>query len=215
MSAVDACILETWVKGWSMAREVPPPEPFGDGFRTEVGWPGIKTRYVFPACTPMVRELAATIDAPHIFLKVCAPVEEVAAILPAAWKLEAPAFMMSCPHGMHPAKHHLLPQYHVDVNKHAAVPLVRILTARGEEAAVGRVALVDGYAIYDRIETHPDHRRRGLGSVIMKTLEAVAKGRGARKGLLVATAQGRELYHSLGWEYIAPYTTAVIPETEI
>lgn len=102
--------------------------------------------------------------------------------------------------------------YILDVNDDTPVPIVRVLTSEHMEAAIGRVVFVGHFAIYDRIETHPHHRRNGLASIVMKTLEALAINRGIRKGILVATTEGKVLYEKLGWSVYTPYMTAVIPE---
>jgi predicted GNAT family acetyltransferase len=69
-----------------------------------------------------------------------------------------------------------------------------------EQAASGQLAVTDGDAVFDRIETASAHRRRGLGSVVMGTLVGQAVARGARHGVLVASVAGQALYASLGWE---------------
>lgn len=66
-------------------------------------------------------------------------------------------------------------------------------------AARGRVAVVDTYAILDRIYTSPDYRRKGLGTFVTRALIAIALEEDVEEGLLVATADGQELYEFLGW----------------
>ncbi len=44
----------------------------------------------------------------------------------------------------------------------------------------------------------------------MKTIAATAALRGARTGVLVATAQGQALYETLGWRLHTPVTAAVL-----
>ncbi|MFJ4906032.1 GNAT family N-acetyltransferase [Streptomyces sp. NPDC093249] len=61
----------------------------------------------------------------------------------------------------------------------------------------------------DRIETDPAHRRRGLGSNVMLTLEAAAAQAGAGTGVLAATVDGLALYDSLGWRHRGPLTGIV------
>ena len=73
----------------------------------------------------------------------------------------------------------------------------------GTPAARGSVAIVEGNAVYDRIVTEPGFRRRGLGSYVMRALTAVAMEHDVDAGLLVATADGLELYRYLGWENLA------------
>lgn len=64
------------------------------------------------------------------------------------------------------------------------------------EAALG---IDDGWATFDAVETAPSHRRRGLGRHVVSTLVAHAHQRGARQAVLAASADGRDLYESLGW----------------
>ncbi|QFZ19757.1 GNAT family N-acetyltransferase [Saccharothrix syringae] len=79
----------------------------------------------------------------------------------------------------------------------------RVVTAEvwhgADLAARGNVAVVDGDAVADRVETRADHRRRGLGGVVVGALAAEAAARGATTGLLVASTAGERLYASLGW----------------
>ena len=65
-------------------------------------------------------------------------------------------------------------------------------------AASGHVSAVDGFAIFDRIITGPDFRRRGLGTLIMRAL-SLAQEHDVEEGLLIASVDGQELYASLGW----------------
>ena len=78
-----------------------------------------------------------------------------------------------------------------------------LVTLDGEPAALGHVAVVDGYAVYDQIATEPDFRRRGLGSYVMRALTAVALEHDAETGLLISPETGLELYRYLGWENLA------------
>lgn len=78
-----------------------------------------------------------------------------------------------------------------------------IVTANGEPAARGTVAVVDNQAVYDRIVTEPAFRRRGLGSYVMRALTALALEHDVDSGLLVTTPEGLELYRYLGWENLA------------
>ena len=81
----------------------------------------------------------------------------------------------------------------------------------GSVAASGHLALDERFAIYDRIVTDPAHQRRGLGRAVMHALQALARAHGRHANVLVATAEGRALYESLGWRLHAPWATAVIP----
>ena len=66
-------------------------------------------------------------------------------------------------------------------------------------AASGHVSAVEGYAIFDRIITGADFRRRGLGTLIMRALASLAQEHFVDEGLLIASVDGQKLYASLGW----------------
>ena len=67
-------------------------------------------------------------------------------------------------------------------------------------AAEGTMGILDEVAAFDAVETTPAFQRRGLGRHVMATLTAYALESGARRGVLAASAQGRRLYESLGWD---------------
>ncbi|GFZ85945.1 GNAT family N-acetyltransferase [Nesterenkonia alkaliphila] len=69
-------------------------------------------------------------------------------------------------------------------------------------AARGRMAVVDDYVILDRIYTSPDYRRQGLGTFVTRALLAIAHEHDVSWGLLVANADGQELYEYLGWTHL-------------
>ncbi|MBO1267619.1 GNAT family N-acetyltransferase [Arthrobacter cavernae] len=71
----------------------------------------------------------------------------------------------------------------------------------GEQvAASGRVYVVKGTAVFDKIVTEPAFQRRGLGSFIMKALAAQAFEHDVQNGLLLASLDGQKLYSHLGWK---------------
>jgi GNAT superfamily N-acetyltransferase len=76
----------------------------------------------------------------------------------------------------------------------------------GAVAARGRVAAVNGYAVFDRIWTSPDFRRKGLGSLVMRYLASLALEHDVQEGLLVASSDGQALYGHLGWTELADVT---------
>jgi GNAT superfamily N-acetyltransferase len=87
--------------------------------------------------------------------------------------------------------------------------LLKVEVRRGDDlAASGQASIVDGYTVPDRIETRPDHRRRGLGTVVMGTLITEAARLGAHTGILVASPEGQALYHALGWTTVATVVIA-------
>lgn len=80
---------------------------------------------------------------------------------------------------------------------------VTVVTDDGELAASGHVAVADGFAVFDRIVTEPNFRRRGLGSFVMRALTAAVSEHGADQGLLIASIDGQHLYHHLGWSDVS------------
>lgn len=207
---INPDILAAWVKGWALARQVSTPVAEGDGYKIHVGWPDQWVRYVFPTLSGSYLHIANTVTEPNIYLKVCAPPDDVRKLLPARWVIQPVGYFMVCGQPMINDGVVLHGGYTLEVFKDRPVPVVQIVTGNGELAAIGRVVFADDYAIYDRIETRPAHRRKGLASMVMYALQEMASGKGITKGLLVATAEGRMLYEKLGWQLCSLYTTAVI-----
>lgn len=208
----DPAIVGTWVKGWALTRQVAAPVFENGGYRIEVGLPDQKRRHVFAAYSDQVRQQAETISEPFVFLKVCAPPELVRPHLPAHWRIEAPGYMMLLSGEMSGGSAGLADGYSFSSQElDAGVTLLNILDSAGEVAATGRIAFPGELAVYDRIRTHDNHRRRGLGRAIMKQLERFSHEYGFRHAALVATPDGRALYETLGWKLHSLYTTALIP----
>lgn len=206
----DPEIVASWIRGWTLARETPPPVEDHGGFRVDVGWPDQRTRYVFAQITPAMQELAATITEPWVFPKACASLAAMRAALPGRWEIQRPGFMMEC-RGVMAGEATMPEGFSVDAVERQSINIVQMRDRDGELAAIGRVVRVKDFAIYDRIETSAQYRRRGLASAVMKKLESLAMDQGARRGILVATPDGRLLYQNLGWKLHSPYTTATIP----
>ncbi len=204
-----ATMVEAWAKGWAIARGVALPVRDHEGFRIDPGWPEQLRRYVFADINEGFKSLAREISEPWIFLKVCAAPERVKEWLPPPWMIESPRFMMSCFKPMHRLPISLPAGYTLHVEKGPAVSIVTVIHDKAV-VAIGRVVVVGAYVIYDRIETMPEHRRKGLATLVMLELETIALAQGGTKGVLVATAEGKKLYEALGWETYTEYTTAVI-----
>jgi len=83
-----------------------------------------------------------------------------------------------------------------------------VVTFAGEEAAGGLIVVVGEDAVPHRIRTSPEHRRRGLGSVVMGVLAREAVTAGAVDGLLFASEDGLHLYRKLGWTTISDVVIA-------
>ncbi|MEU3538682.1 GNAT family N-acetyltransferase [Streptomyces paromomycinus] len=216
-------LVRIWVHGWTRCRGTAAPVATRGGFHVEIGRPGQPGRYVFPTADPdVLRSLTASITAPNLWVKVCAPRAVIAPVLPSGWEFDEPQFLMSvtlaAPDGSPARRPHAPAGYTVEtVNKDGdGIIDCRVLhTATGDLAARGRAAVTDACTppavIYDMINTSAEHRRRGLGGLVMNTLSAHAAELGAAHGILVASPEGRALYRSLGWRLHAPVTAARIP----
>ncbi len=207
-------IFSSWARGWAITREVMPPVPHADGLHIHVGSPRQAGRYVFPQASPALRELGVSIAQPWVFLKACATSDELRALLPAQWVMQDDHFMMTCGDVPFAGGGAVAPGYTLQVEDDAVRTRqahVQVHAGDGSLAAAGHLALDERFAIYDRIVTEPAHQRRGLGRAVMHALQAVARAHGRHANVLVASAQGRALYESLGWRLHAPWATAVIP----
>lgn len=58
----------------------------------------------------------------------------------------------------------------------------------------------DGYV--NRLFTHPDYVRKGIGSALLKTAENWAKKRGLRRMRLAASKTGYEFYKKMGYNIV-------------
>lgn len=208
---VSSVIIESWLKGWSLSREVPLPVEFKSGFKVDVGDEKQKIRYVFPKLNDDFIELSDSIDEPWVFLKVCASVDEINRNIPEKWTIEPQGFLMTCFRSMDFLDVSLQQDYHLEFEHYHSTFVVKIVTQSGELASTGRVALIDDFAVYDRIVTESHHQRKGLGTFLMKELEKISLSKGISKKVLVATEEGKLLYQSLGWELYSLYTSIVIP----
>lgn len=205
-------IIEKWLKGWSLSRKLPLPVPYRSGFTVDVNAPMQKKRYLFSESNDDFLQLAESIDEPWVFLKVSSAFETFKDKIPPKWEVQGDQYMMSCFHPMTVVQYSLPGDYRIEYDHYNSTHVIRIITKdRGEQAAIGRVAIVDDLAVYDQIITEQDHRRMGLASFLMKELEKIALSKGAPNNFLVATVEGRSLYESLGWEIYSAYTSIMIP----
>ncbi|MFE1578128.1 GNAT family N-acetyltransferase [Streptomyces fradiae] len=208
----NADITAAWVRGWAVSRGTPPPAEEPWGYRIEVGR-GV-LRHVLPEPDePTVRFLCKSVTRPYSWLKVLAEPEDVAGWITPGWVIpDDPGFMMTtrlAPGGPGAPAPAPAAGYAVHSELHEGVHLVRVLAGDGSLAARGQVAPTGRTAVFDQIETYEAHQRRGLGSMVMRLLHAAAAGAGATTGVLAATAEGRALYTSLGWQHHGPLTGVV------
>jgi GNAT superfamily N-acetyltransferase len=209
-NSVSPDIVEKWLKGWSLSRELPLPVKFKSGFKVDVGFEKQKTRYVFPELNNDFIQLSKNLDEPWVFLKVCSLPSQIKLAVSDKWIIQPQGFMMSCFHPMTIANVTLHNDYKLKLTTYNSTFVIEILTQKDELASIGRVVLVDDLAVYDRILTDDKHRRKGLATFLMKELEKIALSKGIFKNFLVSTEEGKTLYQSLGWELYSMYTSIVI-----
>lgn len=196
-----------WVLGWALSRGTEPPVEQAEGFRIDVGLPHHVARYVLldadePAVEAAVRKVAGSVTVPNTWLKAFVSPELVASWLPPGWTSGPPTFLMATQ--LCPSEVRAPDGYALTAETRAGVTFVRVLATDGAVAARGQIAVTGESAVVDQVETDPAHQRRGLGSLVMRTLANGAVARGASTGVLGASTEGRALYEALGWKVHAP-----------
>jgi GNAT superfamily N-acetyltransferase len=205
---VDPDLLWRWLAARSIAHGLPLPVPDHGGMRVDTMLAHETRRHVFAGPCDGLRALAASVRAPRVFLKMCGTGEALLALAPPGWALQPPAYLMiqadagDTPHAPGAG-------YRIEAMRQGLVTSVRIRAPDGTVAASGHAAEYRGVFVFDRIATHAAHRRRGLGRALMAALGA--RQQSAARRVLVATAEGRALYETLGWRVVSPYATIVIP----
>lgn len=203
-------IIFNWLNAWSISRGLPLPTIYKSGFKVDVGSLNQKVRYVFPELSEDFVQLATEIDEPWIFLKFCGASDSIINKIPPRWKIQSQGFMMCCFEKMKEIKAELNNDYILNIDFSNSGYLAQILSIEGEIVSEARLILVNDLAIYDRVITNENHKRKGLASILMKELEIIAISNGVHKNFLVATEQGKPLYEKLGWKLYSLFTSVVI-----
>ena len=206
----DPALIARWAEAWAISRDATPPVPRSGGLYIHVGQPEQIGRYIFAALDrESIRDLAARIDRPLLYLKVCAPADAVRPLLAPDWEIATPGYMMTAPVAAMLDRPPALPEgYVVYMAREGAVTFATITDPAGEEAARGRVIAMGDLVVFDRIRTAEAHHRRGFATAIIRALAAEADTLGIRDAMLCATPPGRALYETLGWSLHSDYTTA-------
>ncbi|MEE1825156.1 GNAT family N-acetyltransferase [Streptomyces sp. BE20] len=191
-------LVRMWIEGWIVSRGASDPVDEPWGWTVDVGQRAQVSRHVLPEPTEAdVRKIVAGTSAPGTWLKLFADDDTVRPWLGPGWQFDVPGFLMTVPLA---AERPTVPAgYTLTSWSRGGVVRVLVRTADGHFAARGQIACTGATAVADQIETAPEHRRRGLGGLVMRTLQDAARRSGAGTGLLVATPDGRALYASLGW----------------
>jgi GNAT superfamily N-acetyltransferase len=206
---MDTHLLSAWLSARSIARGLPLPVLDHGGWRVDTGLPDELRRHVFARPDQAISTLASTISSPHILLKLCGTGEQLLQLLPPRWQLLENRFFMT--HERALAVPGLPAGYRLDVVTADAITEAHIRAEAGSIAASGHAVEYGGVFVFDRIATEPAHRRRGLGRAIMAAL-AARQASGSVRRVLVATEDGLELYKSLDWCVLSPYSTAAMAD---
>jgi GNAT superfamily N-acetyltransferase len=209
-------LIVSWQRGWSVARALPTADDVGPGLRVRCLQSGRAVEYVALRSDPAaLRALAARVAAEDEVTWLTVPTSDpsaAAATLTAAGLvlLRRSELMMTTDLGGHPQPPPP-PGYRLETVADAAVLTVTVLDPAGDVGARGTMGLTGPDAVADQIETMPAHRRRGLASALMGALAAAAVDAGARRGILIASEEGRPLYAKLGWRPVADALIATTP----
>ena len=194
-----------WVRGWVVSRGTQGARRTPWGLRVEVGRPRHMARYVMlETREALVRDLVGRARTPGLWLKVFEEPEVVEPWLSRDWTRDAPGWLMAV--DLAGARVAAPEGYDIETVRTGDVVCVLIQAADGTLAARGQAGLAGEVAVVDQVSTEPAHQRRGLGSVVLRTLANQALDAGAQTGILSATVEGRALYESLGWKSYAPLT---------
>ncbi len=206
----DPVLIARWVEAWAISRGAAMPVARDGGLYIHVGQPEQVGRYIFARFDhESIRTLAARIDQPLLYLKICASADAVRPLLPLGWEIATPGYMMTAPIAAMLDRVPALPRGFITyITREDQITFATVTDPTGDEAAHGRIVAMGDLVVFDRIRTADAHQRRGLGSAIMRTLAAEADMLGIRDAILCATPPGRALYEHLGWSLHSDYTTA-------
>jgi GNAT superfamily N-acetyltransferase len=208
-------IVRAWVDGWVVSRGAAPPvvEPWG--CTIDNGTAAHVTRHVLSGThddveEETVRKVAGAVTGAGVWLKVFADASRVAPCLGEGWWVDPePGWLMTAPLGTPEGPAVTAPEgYRRRTWARGGVIRTMVAAPDGSWAARGQIAPTGRTAVVDQIETSASHRRRGLGTLVMRTLTRAAFEEGAEVGVLSGTPEGRALYASLGWTTVAPLTSA-------
>jgi len=201
-------IVRRWIAGWRLCRGLDQPIEYDDVLLAQLNLPG-RERELFTDNPALIDRLAAVVTE-TTWLTVTTPYGDAVAERLVAAGLRPFAeqkVLMSIALRDHP-RPAAPPAYELMMRSDGVLDRVELRAADGTIAARGMMAVVGKDAVMHDIHTDPEHRRRGLGSVVMGALSGRALERGAQTGFLMATEVGVHLYRSLGWLPEATMVTA-------
>lgn len=213
METEDDDILEAWqmwIAAYGELRELA-LQPVANGWWHDVGKRQQSGRYFF--CQPDLaafQSLAEACEEPAVHFEMPVARHDLEACIPEAWTLAPAQFLMAA--SQLTEAHLPIPDScDLAVNIEGRHVRVGILDGAGMPLSRGVCLVAHATAVLDQIVTEPACRRQGMGATIVAELLHQASARGATRGLLVATAEGRPFYEALGWTCLSEVSTAVSP----
>jgi GNAT superfamily N-acetyltransferase len=204
-----AVYVDAYVAGWALSRRTTQPEPVEHGWHVLTGSETEPERYVLTGGTGEdIRRTMRAMPRPGSYVKFAGNREDWLFLGNAEWDVDPTGWFMTCNIGREgPGDLPMRPPIGNLVTATIEDRVARIEVKNdGEVIASGRVGLVGDWAVPDRICTGEGYRRRGLGLFVMRRLLSLAAEAGARRAVLNASADGRELYLALGWTTVAEQT---------
>lgn len=207
--------VRAWVDGWVVSRGAAPPKVEPWGCTIDMGMDGHVTRHVFGAVgddvtETDVRKVAEAVTGAGVWLKAFRDPAVAGDWLGEGWWIDPdPGYLMTLSLTTTPGEPGAAPDgYRRRTWTQGGVVRTMLAAPDGSWAARGQLAPTGATAVVDQVETSAEHRRRGLGTLVMRTLQRVAAEQGVQTCVLAGTPEGRALYESLGWEVVAPMTNA-------
>lgn len=197
-------LAERWAAGWAKAAGLA-AEPSVDSTKVRVNQPGRRVERVLTDEGATAWHAPLLLEDEWITVATTAPDDVTAVLAAEGLTLQPRETLMRRALADHPAPE-TPAGYEVRVTPGDVIEVV--LSVDGAEAASGLMAVIGEDAVPHRIRTSPEHRRRGLGSVVMGLLAREAVKAGATDGLLFATGDGLHLYRKLGWATVSDVVIA-------
>lgn len=195
--------VDAYVTGWAHSRGAPSPRPVTRGWHVPTGTATEPERLVLTCGTPdEVREAARSLPRPGSCLKFAGARDDWLWLAGNGWEENPLGWFMTRDLTPTAATDTPPPGHTLHTTADDNLVTVEIRHA-GAVAASARAGLAGDWAVPDRVRTHPAHRRRGLGRLVMDHLLALAHTTGARHAVLDASPEGRHLYLASGWRVVS------------
>lgn len=157
-----------------------------------------------------IEAIARHDTAPGTWIKAVGHATDLRRALPSQWTVDTSGYLMSTQFTA--GTDDPPPSYETRITTDGDVVVASVVDASGTVAASGRLAPAGTCGVVDQVETAPAHRRRGLGTTVMRMLSDHAVRNGLGTGILVATDDGRGLYRALGWTVRSEIAVAYVRE---